>query len=313
MLNDRLCPKADTHSVYKQRMHITKKSNQLVAWGTFYLSLMISGCAMEADTVATSSDGVEIRFDQQGEGSPTLIFVHGWGNNRSIWEAQVTHFSEQYKVVNIDLPSFGESGNNRQVFTIGSFGEDVATVIKKLDLDRVVLVGFSMGARVVIETAHRVPELVDGVILIEGLHDVEATIPTTVISDVERFYMDLVTNPTNEKLVSSGFYTKDTETSFQRVIAMLQDAPKIGWRESIIDSMRWQNEDCIRLLRQLQVPIIAINSELQPTEVETFQKYVPSFQAKIVPDTGHMVMWDAPEEFNRLFEESIQELKSQSK
>jgi len=268
---------------------------------------------MDADTVAISSDGVEIRFDQQGDGSPTLIFVHGWGTNRSIWEAQVAHFSEQYKVVNIDLPSFGESGNNRQVFTIGSFGEDVATVIKKLDLDRVVLVGFSMGARVVIETAHRVPELVNGVILIDGLHDVEATTPTTVISDVERFYMDLVTNPTNEKLVSSGFYTKDTETSFQRVIAMLQDAPKIGWRESIIDSMRWRNEDCIRLLRQLQVPIIAINSELQPTEVGTFQKYVPSFQAKIVPDTGHLIMWDAPEEFNRLLEESIQELKSQSK
>ena len=112
---------------------------------------------MEADTVATSSDGVEIRFDQQGDGSPTLIFVHGWGNNRSIWEAQVAHFSEQYKVVNIDLPSFGESGNNRQVFTIGSFGEDVATVIRKLNLKQVVLIGFSMGALSLLRQQTRFP------------------------------------------------------------------------------------------------------------------------------------------------------------
>lgn len=289
-----------------------KQTNHLLGWGMIFLSLMIFGCAKEADNVVTSSDGVEIRFDQQGNGSPTLIFVHGWGNNRSVWEAQVAHFSEKYKVVNIDLPGFGESGNSRQHFTIGSFGEDVATVIRKLNLEQVVLIGFSMGAPVVIETANRVPELVAGVVLIDQLHDVQAKISPSAISNGESFHMDLVANPTNDKLVSSGFYKKDTETSFQRVFAMLQDAPRIGWRESLLDLFRWRNEDCIRSISQLQVPITAINSDLQPTRVEAFRKYVPSFQAKIVPNTGHLVMWDAPEEFNRLLEESIQELKSKS-
>jgi len=277
------------------------------------MSLITSGCATEADNVVVASDGVEIHFDRQGDGSPILVFVHGWSNNRSVWEAQVAHFSKKYKVVNIDLPGFGKSGNNRQHFTTGAFGEDVATVVEKLELDQVILIGFSAGAPVVIETANRIPELVTGVVLVEDMHDVEATIPPSAISDTEGFLMDLITNPTNEKLVSSGFYKKNPETSFQRVLAMLQDAPRIGWGESLLDFLRWTNEDCIKLLSQLQVPIIAINSDLQPTEVGTFQKYVPSFQARIIPDTGHLVMWDAPEEFNRLLEESIQELKSNSK
>ena len=120
-----------------------KQTNHLSVWGMIFLSLVIFGCAKESDNVVTASDWVEIRFDRQGNGSPTLVFVHGWANDRSVWEAQVAHFSRKYEVVNIDLPSFGVSGNKRQHFTIGSFGEDVATVIKKLNLEQVVLIGFS--------------------------------------------------------------------------------------------------------------------------------------------------------------------------
>ena len=289
-----------------------KQTNHLLGWGVIFLSLMVFGCAKESDNVVTASDGVEIRFDRQGSGSPTLVFVHGWANDRTVWEAQVAHFSEKYEVINIDLPSFGVSGNNRQHFTIASFGEDVATAIKKLNLEQVVLIGFSMGTPVVIDTANRVPGLTIGVVSIDSLSDVEAKTPQSEISDVVNWYMELVANPTNEILVSSGFYKKNTETSFQRVRAMLQDAPRIGWRESLQDSVRWHNEDCIDLISRLQVPIIAINSETRPIEVETLRKYAPSFQARVIPDTGHVVMWDAPEEFNRLLEESIQELQGQS-
>ena len=290
-----------------------KATNQVLGWSMICLFLMIFGCAKDASNVVTSSDGVAIHFDRQGDGSPTLIFVHGWGNDRSVWKEQVAHFSRKYEVINIDIPSFGDSGNNRENFSIVSFGEDIATVIGKLNLEKAVLIGFSMGAPVVIEAANRVPEKVIGVILVDQLHDVEATIPPAAIGDVERSFLDLVARPTNEKLVSGGFYKKDTEASFKRVAAMLEDAPRIGWRESLLDTLNWLNEDCIESISLVQAPIIAINSDLQPTDVEAFRKYVPSFQAKIVPNTGHLVMWDAPEEFNRLLEESIQELKSESK
>lgn len=289
-------------------MKVTKK---LLGWGMVCLSLTIFGCLKDASQTVTSSDGVEIHFDRQGNGNPTLIFVHGWGNDRSVWDAQVAHFSKEYEVINVDLPGFGNSGNNREKFTIVSFGGDIATVIRILNLEQVVLIGFSMGAPVVIEAANQVPDQVIGVILVDQLHDVEATNSAEVIGDLEMFFMDLVANPTNEKLLSSGFYRKDTETSFKRVAAMLEGAPRIGWRASLIDALNWLNEDCIDSISRVRAPIIAINSNLQPTNVETFRKYVPSFQAKIVPDTGHLVMWDAPEKFNRMLEESIQELKSQ--
>ena len=78
-------------------------------------------------------------------------------------------------------------------------------------------------------------------------------------------------------------------------------------RESLIDIFRWSNEDCIESLKNIQSRIISINSDQTPTNVTAFMKYVPSYKAKIIPDVGHVVFWDAPEEFNHLLEESIQE------
>ena len=277
------------------------------------LILIIFGCTRETDNVAISSDGVKISFDVQGEGKPSLVLIHGWSNTRIIWDEQVSHFSEKYKVVNIDLPGFGESGNNRQNWSIASFGNDVAAVINKLELEQVVLVGFSMGGPVAIETANTVSERVAGIVLVDNLQNVEMKYPPPVVSYIDSVYMDLVTNPTNENLFSSGFYKRNPDTSFQRILAVLKDAPTIGWRESLNDMLRWSNEDMAASLKKCQVPIIAINSDMHPTNVEAFRKYVPSFRAKIVPDVGHLIMWDAPEEFNHLLEESIREFINESK
>ena len=55
------------------------------------------------------------------------------------------------------------------------------------------------------------------------------------------------------------------------------------------------------------MPVVSINSDIEPTNVEAFRKYVPTYKARIITGVGHVLMWDAPEEFNRLLEESIQE------
>jgi pimeloyl-ACP methyl ester carboxylesterase len=288
-----------------------KRKIQFLVCYIIILVVIIYGCTVEPDNVAISSDGVKISFDIQGKGVPAIIFVHGWANNRSIWEEQVAHFSQKYKVIAVDLPGFGESGNNRQKWTMESFGKDVATVINKLDLDQVVLVGFSMGTLVVIEAAKRVPDHISGVVLVDYLHDVEMKYPPEVISYMDSVFMDIVTNPTIEKM--KPFFRKNMEASFERVLSMMNNVPRIGWRESLNDAFRWENNDFVESLTKIQTPLISINSDQTPTNVKAFMKYVPSFKAKIIPDVGHVVFWDAPEEFNRLLEESIQEFINESK
>jgi len=288
-----------------------KQKKILIGCCSVLSCLILFGCATEMNHTATSSDGVKISFDVQGQGKPAIIFIHGWANNRSIWDAQVSHFSKKYKVVNIDLPGFGQSGNNRQEWTIAAFGKDVVAVMEKLNIEKVILVGFSLGASISIEAANITPERIAGVVLVDDLQNVEEKYPPPVVSYMDSLYIDLVINPTVEKLVNYGFIKNNPEESFARVLPMLKDAPRPGWRESILGYMEWINESCEESLKKCQVPIRAINADMIPTNVEAFRKLVPSFQADIVPDVGHVIMWDAEEEFNRLLEKNIQAFVNQ--
>jgi pimeloyl-ACP methyl ester carboxylesterase len=277
------------------------------------LILLASGCAREPENVAVSADGVKVSFTQMGSGTPALVFVHGWANRASIWDETMFHFSTKYKTVAVDLFGSDESYNARKDWSMAMLGADVAAVIKKLNLNQVVLIGFSMGGAVVAETAKLLPDRITGLVLVDNLQDVEAKLAPEMIPAMDSIMMDLVTAPTNEKLVSGGFYKKNQEKTFQRVQAMLKSSSRTGWRESLQSYFKWINDDCIDSFKKITAPVTAINSDMEPTKVETFRKYVPSFQAKIIPDVAHLVFWDNPDEFYRLLEESIQEFVHKTK
>jgi pimeloyl-ACP methyl ester carboxylesterase len=230
---------------------------------------------MKSEKTAVSSDGVVVSYDVEGRGKPALVFIHGWSNNRGLWDGQVAVFSNKYKTVTIDLPGFGQSGDNRMNWTIDLFGDDVAAVINKLDLEKTILVGFSMGGAVAIEAANKLPDKVAGIVLVDNLQNVGIKYPLHVISYMDSLFWDIANNPNNEKLVEGGFYKNNQEESFRKVLKMLDDSSKTGWRESLNNYIRWINEDLIEQLNKLQVPVKAINSELEPTDEDAFRKYVP--------------------------------------
>ena len=246
------------------------KSNILIVLSCLVLSLLIIfNCTNEPENIAISSDGVKISFDVRGEGSPALVFVHGWSINRSAWDDQVSHFSQKYKVVTIDLAGFGGSGNDREKWNMASFGMDVVAVIKKLNLDQVVLIGHSMGGPVIIETSKMIPGQISGLVLEDVCQNIEIKYSEQSISNLDSISMDLVTAPTIEKM--KPFFKNNSEDLSKRWISMVENVPKMGWSESLKDFYRWSNEDCIESLKMIQTPIISINSDQYPTNVEAFK------------------------------------------
>lgn len=288
-----------------------KARNFPLVWLAILLLFFSGSCNKEPVTSVISADGVKIAFNQKGKGEPAIIFVHGWSNNKSIWDEQVAHFSEKHKVIAVDLAGFGDSGNNRLNWSVSAFGDDVVTIIKTLKLNQVVLVGFSMGAPVVIEAAVKVPENITGVVLVDDLQNIEAKYSPETLKLSDSILMDMITYPTLEKAVKLGFINKNPELNFPKIIDMLNKYPsRIGYQESLSAYFKWINQDCTEKLKLVKAPVTAINSDSEPTNVEAFRKFIPSFQAKIIPGAGHVVFWDAPEEFTGLLEKSIKEFMS---
>lgn len=113
----------------------------------------------------TSWDGGRINYDVYGNGRP-IVFVHGWGIAR-VWKYQVAEFSRDHMVVTVDIRGHGDSCGPRGDYSLDKLGEDLTAVIKKLRLERVTLVGWSMGASVVMKlmAEKNIPEVVSIVII----------------------------------------------------------------------------------------------------------------------------------------------------
>lgn len=272
-----------------------------------FLAILFVACSPKEPITSVSANGEEINFINEGSGDLALVFVHGFGNNNSIWSDQVAHFSKEFQVIALDLPGFGVSTHNRTEWSMQAFGADVNAVVDALGLKNVILIGFSMGSPVVLEAAQLAGEELKGLILVDQIRDTKVHYSEEMIQGIQGFLNDLMAAPTQEKLVAGGFYTQNVEKSTQRVMDMMASMePNEGWNASFLDIFKWENERDELALTNAGVPIALINADNQPTNSDNLRELVPGIQIDIMENTGHCVMWDFPEKFNALVEANIQ-------
>jgi len=259
---------------------------------------------------AVSADGVSIAYEVRGEGEPALVFIHGWCCDRTYWSEQLPHFAEKYKVVAIDLAGHGESGLDRKEWTMGAFGEDVAAVVNKLNLEQVVLIGHSMGGLVILENARLIPEHILGLVEVDEIFDVKMQYTQEQIDEIViPLGSDFV--KAFHEIAPQIFFTPESNPELVKSIVsdMSESPPEIG--VGILEAeggyFGFINNDLLSILKSLEMPIVCINCDSQPTPIESNKEIVPNIDAKIMPGLGHFVMMEDPETFNRLLEETIQE------
>ena len=268
------------------------------------LSFVLTGCSGDDENQVRSFDGVKISYDVQGKGEPVLVFVHGWSCSREYWKEQVAHFAKKHKVVTIDLAGHGQSDLSRKDYTIEAFGKDVATVAEKLNLNRIILVGHSMGGPVIVEAARQMPGRVVCLVGADEFHDIEKGYSGAQLEEIAiRFEADFVKE--TQSFVRQMFPPGADPELVEWVADRMSSAdPEIG-----INAFRnLGNYDLKNAAGQIEIPLYCINADLWPTNLEGNKKCVKSFKLKMMPGIGHFVMLEDAEKFNKLLEEIIKEL-----
>lgn len=95
-------------------------------------------------------DGVVTEYLDTGNG-PTLLFLHGWQDSLKTFDALVSILQDDFRVIRVDLPGFGKSGQPSSVWNLGNYVDFVASFVKKLDLDVYAFLGHSMGGRITLK------------------------------------------------------------------------------------------------------------------------------------------------------------------
>jgi len=261
--------------------------------------------AQPKSEVVNASDGVPIHYSVQGKGDPALVFIHCWACNRHFWDNQVAEFSKTYRVVTIDLPGHGESGQGRKNYSVESYGDDVKTVVTKLNLKRVVLVGSSMGGPIALEATRRMPDRVVAIVPVDTLQNVEQKVPQEQLDAVfQQMQADFKTATTN--LLNQFFFSPTTPAAVKERIINETIAQKPEVVLPILKAVF--SYDAAPGLREVKVPIRAINADRVPTDVTANRKYAPQFDVVIIKGTGHYPMLEDPARFNQMLAEILRNL-----
>jgi pimeloyl-ACP methyl ester carboxylesterase len=265
---------------------------------------ILSGCVRKDKGRVMSPDNVAISYRVRGTGKPALVFVHGWCCDQGYWKFQVPHFAKRHKVVTIDLAGHGESGLGREAWTMKAFGKDVVAVIEKLDLDRVILIGHSMGGAVIIEAARQMPRRVIGLVGADTYLNLERRYTQEQIDEtLARFKANFVES--TGKLVRSIFLPYADPALVEWVVKDMSFAPPEVGIGAMQGYLTFEPKEA---LKRVRVPIYCINSDMRPTNVEAGRRHALSFEVKLMSGVGHFVMLEDPQTFNRLLTETINEL-----
>src|SRR3977135_1780369 len=92
-----------------------------------------------------NSSKIDIHYEDHGSGQP-VVLIHGYPLNGASWEKQERVLLQAgYRVITYDRRGFGKSSQPTVGYDYDTFTRDLNALLEHLDLDDVVLVGFSMG------------------------------------------------------------------------------------------------------------------------------------------------------------------------
>jgi pimeloyl-ACP methyl ester carboxylesterase len=260
-----------------------------------------------------------MHFIRAGQGAPALVFVHGFACTHEDWKAQLDFFRRTNETVACDLRGHGQTPGRPHECSIEHYGGDVAALVSNLELKRCVLIGHSMGCRVVLEAARLIPERVAGIVLVDGSRNA----PGGKSGDAEG--AEAAARATVEKMGYAAF----AETLFRQMFftpsaeadaivaralkASAEFGPHLWPRVS-----RWDAGSMDAAFDAVRAPVLAIQSTTRdlatlrraPLKADGTSPWIDYLRSRgvrveIVPGVGHFTMLEAPETVNRLIEKGV--------
>ena len=242
---------------------------------------------------------VRLAYDIAGAGDPAMVFVHGWGCDRSYFAPQVSHFSVRHGVATVDLRGHGDSGAPDPApgaYDMAVLADDVLAVAAAAGLRRPVLIGHSLGALVGLVCAAR-PGAIRALVMVD---------PAPITNEpAKAFFRESVDVVRRDE---DGSW----RTSFARGMFLPTDAAR---RQAIIGGfpavapgvaaamLRAMGEfDGASLLGNVTVPVLSIGSAVPANSAADLRRACPAITVGQTVGAGHFIQLEVPDQVNAMIE-----------
>ena len=278
----------------------------------WFLIMGLMACErMPQEDYITVSGGGKIYYEERGEGTP-LILLHGHSLDTRMWDEQFYNFAQGHRTIRLDFRGYGRSSEQHEEFQ-HTHVDDVLTVMDSLKIKKAHIVGLSMGAFVAGDMLAMYPERMLSCTLASGgirnspgptepMTEEESSKRDEEIAALKEKGIETYKQEWHEALMSSG--GSQRERMRQPLWQMIEDWS--AWQPLHKEVRLFYGKEAWKALRErgtTDVPTLLIRGENEvkgrkgePGEM----KHLTRAHYEIIPDCGHMLNMERPEEFNRL-------------
>jgi pimeloyl-ACP methyl ester carboxylesterase len=251
-----------------------------------------------------SALGVQLHYQDTGLSKNTIpiLFLHGFGASLQTWDTWAQALSEDYRVISVDLPGFGLTGEDPSgIYTDQRSVEVLEAFLKELNIPKVVLVGNSMGGKFAWQFTARYPNQVSKLVLISpdgyaspGIeYGKKPDVPA--IADLYRYFFskDFLAMNLEPAYANPGTLNDALVTRYYDLML----AP--GVRGAILARMQQTVlQDPVPSLASIQVPTLLIWGEkdafIPISNSNDYLKVMPNAKRVSLPNIGHLPQEEQP-------------------
>jgi pimeloyl-ACP methyl ester carboxylesterase len=248
---------------------------------------------------------MKLAYKIYGSGQPVII-MHGLFGSGDNWRTIARMMEDQYQCIVVDMRNHGRSPHdpvmNFQVMT-----EDIIELMQDLQLEKVSMVGHSMGGKVAMQFALQHPDLVDKLIVVDIAPKYYPPHHDVVIEAIEAIDPSLLKERSEAEGVFMRFLGND-ESTIQFLMKNLTRLPEGGftWKPNmpvIIEAYYHLMED-VQHASSFEGPSLFVRGQksryIADEDVTRIKEFFPTFSLVTIADAGHWVHADAPQEFAKI-------------
>ncbi len=211
-------------------------------------------------------------LDYGNEKGKSIVLLHGWGQNVEMMDMLGKPFMKKFRIINIDLPGFGKSEEPKTIWSLEDYVLMVYELLKKLNIEKPILIGHSFGGRVSIKYA--------------GTYEVDRVV-----------------------LLGSPFRPSGKKSFKTKVLKALKKVPIVknleSWAKTKLGSRDYRNasevmrgvlvkainEDLTEYAKKIKAPVLIIfgdnDTEVPISEAETLEKLINNAGLVVYPGCTH--------------------------
>jgi len=263
--------------------------------------------------------GTDYYYTDQGKGKEPLLFGHSLLFNQHIFDQQIANLSKDYRCVAFDFRGQGKSADSEGGYDLDSIAEDIAELIRYLDLAPVHFVGLSMGGMTAMRLAIRHPRLLRSMILLDTSAEAE---PEENLPGYNRLiwigrYLGL--RPLTSRIIKMFFGEAIRQDSKRRhLIREHRRHFNHNRRISGTKALRgvFERQDITRELQGNPIPtLILVGEEDQLTTPDKSQRIhalLPNSEFHPIPRAAHLSSVEEPEAVNAHIRRFLQRIRNGS-